>query len=202
MKRLFFFAAAVCVICSGPRARSAEKADPQKSLRVEPLYRELQDMVHQFYPLAVFTTSYDEKTQTEKIHFEYNTMWCFVRVARKNEPGYDIQRVRGPFVGGIWCDATLEKGRYTGTLKGVEEGVMNLGPDFYSFTYAPYSKKLDQRLSVVLRYPGETPAKFLNPLQELFKDFERHVETQKKSDPTQRPVETSKNTESKRNKPQ
>jgi hypothetical protein len=175
MKWFFIFATAVGVFCSGRMALSADKADNKKTFSVEPLNRKLQDLVLDQYPLAVFSTTYDKKTDSEKIHFEFNTQWCLVRMGRKDEPGYDIQRVRGPYVGGIWCDATLEKGRYTGKLKGMDEGIMNLGPDFYSFTYAPYSKKIDRRLTVVLRYPGGTPQKFLDSLQELFKNFERHV---------------------------
>jgi hypothetical protein len=180
MKSMVFFAAVMGVFCVGGWARAADKPDEQKIKTIEPLYQEVQQLVQRYYPKAVLSASYDPKTQAERIHFQYNTQRVWMYVARKDGSGEELKLERGPFVGGIWCDMTLEKGRYAGTMEGLEKGRTELGPDFNNYVIAPYSKKLDRRVTVILRYPGGTPPKFLKQLNALVGDFERYVEKPEK----------------------
>jgi hypothetical protein len=171
-----FLAATMGLSYSAGRALSADDADQQKTKRLEPLRREVQQFVRQYYPDATVTSSYDAKTQTEKVHFEFNTQSFIMRYRDKNGEWQKPVEVRGPYVGGIWCDMVLKKGRYDGDIAGAEKGVTEAGPDFYSHLIAPYSKKQDSHMKVTLRYPGGTPPKFLKQFDELTQSFAQYLE--------------------------
>ena len=129
-----------------------------------------------YYPQAAVTSSYDKKNDADNIHFQYNTQIFMMRFRGKDGQWQAPVEVRGPYVGGIWCDMALLKGRYAGDVAGAEEGFTRAGPDFYSRLTAPYSKKLDRHLLVTLRFPGGTPPGFLKQFDALVKDFESYLE--------------------------
>ena len=128
-----------------------------------------------YYPQAAVTSSYDKKNDADNIHFQYNTQIFLMRFRDKEGQWQAPVEVRGPYVGGIWCDMALLKGRYAGDVAGAEEGYTGAGPDYYSRLIAPYSKKLDRHLLVTLRFPGGTPPEFLKRFDALVKDFESYV---------------------------
>ena len=118
---------------------------------------------------------YDPKSDTETLHFEYNTYKILMRYRDKAGAWGDSKFVQSPYVGGIWCDMKLQKGRYSGDVVGAENGVTEMGPDFYSHLVAPYSKTLDRNMTVTLRFPGGTPKEFLKQFEALAQTFEQYV---------------------------
>lgn len=175
MKRLISVAAVVAVLCLHGWTPPAEAEDRPKPKKLAALCHEVQQLVRQYYPEAIVSVSYDKKRDAETIHFEYNTYPILMRYRDKNGEWEAPKEVQGPYVGGIWCNMTLEKGRYAGTVAGAEDGVTELGPDFYSHLIAPYSKKLDRNMKVTLRFPGGTPPEFMKQFSALVKDFEKYV---------------------------
>jgi hypothetical protein len=154
-------------------------ADDAASVPANPLgrySRSVGGLVKQYYPDATVSVSHDEKLNADRIHFEYNTELFVMRYRNKDGSWQEPQKVIGPYVGGIWCDVVLQRGRYQGDVENAEEGVTEMGPDFYSYLVAPYSKKQDRHLTVKLRYPGGTPPEFLKDFAVLAKDFERYVD--------------------------
>jgi hypothetical protein len=172
MIRTVPFVAVIGIFGLGGWAPAADIADQQQKA-LQPLFQEVRQLVRQYYPRAVISLSYDKKKQGVNIHFQYNTQT--VRVIQKDSPENPVT-VRAPYVGGIWCDMTLTKGRYTGPVANMEKGVTELAPDFYNHLVAPYSKNLDQHMAVVLRYPGGTPPEFLKRLDALVKNFGDYIE--------------------------
>jgi hypothetical protein len=165
--------AAVGVLCCCGSVLADDNADQQKK-RLEPLLREVQKVVRRYYPGAALSLGFDEKRHGGKVHFQYNTLSYMMHDGDGNDPDRLVE-VRGPYVGGVWCDMILVKGRYAGTVPNVEKGVTQIGADFYNRLLAPYSKTLDSHLLVVLRYPGGTPPEFLKRFETLVKDFEKYV---------------------------
>jgi hypothetical protein len=186
MKYLFFLVAAIGFLGSGGWVLAADDADQQPKQQQQqprkqilaPLLGEIRPLVRRYYPGAAFSASYDKKRRGENLHFQYNTLSFIMKDGDRGGEG--LVEVRGPYVGGIWCDMTLVQGRYKGPVKDIEKGVTQYGADFYNYLFAPYSKDLDRHLLVVLRYPGGTPPKFLNRLKTLVKDFDKYVKKPKK----------------------
>jgi hypothetical protein len=147
----------------------------KKSKDLELLRQEVGRLVHRYYPDADVASYYDPKSKTDKIHFEVNTQIFFMRFRGDDGQWQKPVPIRGPYVGGIWCDLELVKGRYRGKLPDAEEGTTALRPEYYSRWVAPYSKKLDRHLMVALRFPGGTPTAFLKRFDALVKGFEGSV---------------------------
>ena len=156
-------------------AAEDENADQQNSKNLEPLRQAVRELVLKYYPKGVISSAYDKKSDTDNIHFQYNTMICVTRSRDRDGQLHVVGKVRGPYVGGIWCDMALVKGRYAGDVADAERGFTRPGPDFFSRVIAPYSKKLDRHLRVTLRFPGDTSPEFLKRFDELVKDFENYV---------------------------
>jgi hypothetical protein len=180
MRRTICIAATIGLATLGGRALAAEddNADQRQSKNLEPLYRAVRELVLKYYPQAVVTSSYDKANDSDKIHFQFNTQIYMRRFRDKDGQWQAPVPVRGPFVGGIWGDMALLKGRYAGDVAGAENGVTSVGPqyfDYYSRLDAPYSKKLDRHLLVTLRFPGGTPPGFLKRFDALVKDFESYA---------------------------
>jgi hypothetical protein len=172
---IIFVAAAMGVLGWDDCALSAESTEEQAAKIVEPLRREVQRLVRQYYPEASVVASYDKKTGEEKIHFEYNTQTYVMRDPQPDNTSYNRVAVRGPYVGGIWCDMTLSKGRYAGAVKNMEKGITEIGHDFYNHVAAPYSKKLDRHISIALRYPDGTSPRFLKQFEAMAGTFDQYV---------------------------
>jgi hypothetical protein len=175
MKTVVCIAAGLGIFALTMGLSVAEDSTAAKANQLDRYCRQIDHLVKQYYPEATVAASYDEKLKADVIHFEYNTQLFVMRYQDKDGSWQKPQKVIGPYVGGIWCDVTLEKGRYKGDVADAEEGSTEAGPDFYSYLVAPYSKKQDQHLTVKLRYPGGTPPEFLKEFTELAKDFEQYV---------------------------
>jgi hypothetical protein len=173
MKSLISTVAVIVVFCLCGWAAAADNAQQQKK-NLEPLLREVRQLVRRYYPVATVAFSYDKKRQGERIHFEFNTLTYLMKDGSGADPDQLVE-VRGPYVGGIWCDMTLVKGHYNGPVRNVEKGVTQIGADFYNRLTAPYSKNLDSHLLVLLRYPGGTPPEFLKRFGTLVKNFDQYV---------------------------
>jgi hypothetical protein len=178
MKWIAYLIAVAGILNLGGLAMSAEDGVQERQKpknRLEPFSHVIEQAVMRYYPEAVVSSSHDEKSGAETLHFEYNTQSFVMRYRAKDGSWEEPKEVRGPYVGGIWCDMVLEKGRDADKMPDAEEGVTEAGPDFYSRRIVPYSKKLDCHLKVTLRYPGGTPPEFLERFDELAKSFERHL---------------------------
>jgi hypothetical protein len=175
MKLLISAAMIVGIFSLGSGNLSAQAPDQREPQQLASLYRQIEQLVRRYYPEATISLAYDKKRGAETIHFQYNTYPILMRYRDKEGKWEEPQMVQGPYVGGIWCDMALEKGRYAGTVRGAEDGVTEPGPDFYSHLVAPYSKKLDRNLAVQLRFPGGTPPEFMREFSKLVKSFDNYI---------------------------
>ena len=184
MKRCFLgIAAAVWIlILASPAAAQIDVPQkpnpldgPRKPNPLDPYCRKVGNLVKQYYPDALILATHDKKLKADKIRIEYNIQLLIMRYRNKDGTWQEPQPVRGPYVGGIWCDLVLHKGRYKGDIEGAEEGVMQLGPDFYTYLVAPYSKRQDQHMLIKLRYPGGTPPEFLEHFYAMARDFAEYM---------------------------
>jgi hypothetical protein len=175
MKAFFYVASGIGFWALTTGLLAAEDADPSKANKLDRYSRPIGNLVKKYYPEATVSVSHDEKLKADTLHFEYNTQRILMRYRNKDGSWQEPEFVIGPYVGGIWCDVVLQKGRYKGDTENAEEGVTEAGPDFYSYLVTPYSKKQDRHLTIKLRYPGGTPPEFLKQFTALAKDFERFV---------------------------
>ena len=130
-------------------------------------YTELQTLFRKHYPKA---TSHRLK---DKIHFEHDTRVFLVHEPLMTGEWQDPRERRGPKLGGILCDITLQKGPYQG------QAVVPQTFDLRYFTIlllSPYSPKQDAHLTVHLSYPRNVTEEFLKQFAELATDFSKYVD--------------------------
>lgn len=175
MKSTFYLCLAAAAFAFVGPVLAAEAEKPQPPQQLERMSREVARLVKKYYPDAKVSVARNEKTGAETIHFEFSAYPILMRYRNKDGSWQKPVEVRGPYVGGIWCDMTLAKGRYEGDVADAEKGVTEMGPDFYSRLVAPYSKQRDKSMTVKLRFPGGTPREFLKAFDELVQGFEQYL---------------------------
>jgi RNA polymerase sigma factor (sigma-70 family) len=160
------------------------KADPQPALResdntsgrpvaddppnpqLKPLLEEVRKFVEKRYPKATVTL------RGQTIHFEFNTRQFMIHDPDLLGEWQDAHEETGPRKGGIHGDIELRAGEYMG---------MAAVPQTFDKRYftllmtALYSRKLDQHLFVLLKYPRDVPKDFVKELEQLLTGFEKHV---------------------------
>lgn len=176
MKACLFIAVGMASLGLANSAIAENNANQEAVTELEPLRRDLERILRDYYPQAKVSSFYEQKNESPKIHFEYNTQKIITRFRGKDGSWQAPVELHGPYVGGIWGDITLRKGQYTGDLANPEKGVLLAGPDFYIQLAAPYSKTLDSHLLVDFRYPGGTPPRFLQRFRAAIQAFEEFVE--------------------------
>ncbi len=155
----------VCALMAAP-TRAAED-EPLQSPVLKRFYSELRTLFRKHYPKA---TSHLLK---DKIHVEHDTRFFIVHEAYKTGEWQDPWEERGPKLGGILCDITLQKGQYQGAA---------VAPQTFDKRYftvllmAPYSPKRDVHLYVHLSYPGNVSSDFLKEFTDLVNGFEKYVD--------------------------
>jgi hypothetical protein len=162
----------------GSATLAADDEKPQPPRLLAPMSRDVERLVKQYYPDAKVSLTYDKKTDTETLHFEFSCYPILMRYRNKDGSWQEPAEVRGPYVGGVWCDMKLGKGRYSGdadAVENAEKGVTEMGPDFYTRLVTPYSEKLDKSLTVNLRFPGGTPPEFMRKFDDLAKRFDQYL---------------------------
>jgi hypothetical protein len=140
------------------------------------LYAKLKPVFEKYYPSATMTNK-----GANGLHFEYAvTNFDFSTPPR---PGAGAKREnpiqRGPKHGGILCSVYLEKGKYHDqriiSFTPVEGGELaefvNDRKEYRELVLAPYSKKRDAYLWVVLSYPPDATDEFLKELRKVVKSF-------------------------------
>ncbi len=175
MKTLLGVAAVLGGLCWPGWVAAEEAAEKPKSNELDRFARAIDAVVKQYYPEATISVTYDKELKADKIHFQYNTQIILMRFQNKDGSWQEPRKVIGPYVGGIWCDIVLEKGRYDGDTEGAEQGATQAGSEFYSYLVTPYSKQQDRHIAAKLRYPGGTPPAFLREFSEMMKSFEQYV---------------------------
>lgn len=107
-----------------PDQQTADRpaAERQKSKKLEALGGEVRRLVRRYYPDATVVSYYDPKSKTDKIHVAFNTQIYIMRFRGEDGQWKKPEPVLGPYVGGIWCDIELLKGRYAGKIPDAEEG--------------------------------------------------------------------------------
>ena len=182
MKLVVFIATALAASCLAGRGPAADEADSQdadqqkidqQQKALAPLSREVRQFVRQYYPAATVKLLYDKKRQATVLHFGYSTL--NFRMPDPQDSGKTLPDVRGPYVGGIWCEMSMMEGRYKGPVPNAEKGTTRIGPDYYTHLVAPYSKSLDRHMLVVLRYPAGTSPEFLKRFETLVQGFDQYV---------------------------
>lgn len=146
----------------------AAESEKQATYNIAPLYQEVRELVRKYYPIA---TSH---TLNNKIHFEYDTRIFIVHEPYKTGEWQDAREERGPKKDGIMGTIQLQKGPWQGAA---------VVPQTFNKRYfkvllmAPYSKKLDAHIHVLIKYPRNVDKKFLKEITTLLNHFEAYVET-------------------------
>jgi len=120
--------------------------------KVSAIYKQIQDLVKQFYPRAQI------KTSDTGLHFEYKV---------KSEIGYYSNRpVQAPQEGGILGDVSCEAGAYKEKFEAEKRD------GFHTIlTLAPYSKQLDHHVFATLTFPTDVPNEFKEQFTDSVNSF-------------------------------
>ena len=125
-------------------AHADEVADYYASLRV---------FFAKHYPKVTAAAKDDGMT------FDFNTRTFLVHELTKDGAQWqDAAQQRGPNPGGIYCEIQQQKGPYDGQAKTPQTFDRRY---FRVLLLAPYSKRLDRHLHILLYYPQTTDEAFL-----------------------------------------
>jgi hypothetical protein len=141
--------------------------EESQKLGLKGFYSQVQILVHKYYPNA--TSSF----LRENIHFEHDTRIFIVHEMDKMGRWQDPSDERGPKPGGIYCDMSLEPGRFEGAA------MVPQTFDRYYFKVlllAPYSAKRDAHLTARLVYPANVDQEFLKQFTDLVNGFEKYLD--------------------------
>ncbi len=121
---------------------------------------------------TLFQKQYPEVTSTPKdggLVLDYKTRIFLVHERTKIGEWQDAVEERGPNRGGIFCEIVPQEGPYDGQAA---------VPQVFDKRYfkvlllAPYSKRLNRHLHILLSYPDGTPDAFLKQFKEAVGRFE------------------------------
>ena len=121
----------------------------------------------------VFRKHYPEVTSANKdgsLVFDYKTRIFLVHELTMDGRWQDAVEERGPNRGGIYCEIVPQEGPYSGQAE---------VPQVFDKRYfkvlllAPYSKRLNRHLHILLYYPAGTPDVFLTQFREAVGRFEK-----------------------------
>lgn len=120
--------------------------------KVTEMYKQITDLVKQFYPKAQI------KTSDAGLHFEYKV---------KSEIGYYSNRpVLAPQEGGILGDVSCDAGECKDKFEAEKRD------GFHTIlTLAPYSKKLDHHVLATLTFPTDVASEFKEQFTETVNSF-------------------------------
>lgn len=142
---------------SSSASASVESASGASS--VEVLFKEMEDLVKQYYPRAKFTAS------DSKAHFEYKL---------KTEDGYYSGRpVLVPQPGGILGELSVKAGEYIGPDKNRLPSESNDGFNT-TLIMAPYSAKSRAHLSAKLVFGPDVSTEFKDTFKQIVSKFNAH----------------------------
>jgi hypothetical protein len=164
-RSLLLFAALLAALI--PTSARAADEEALQNPALKRLYSEFRALFRKHYPKV---TSHLMKNN---IHFEHDTRAFIVHEPLRTGEWQDPGETRGPKLGGILCDITLQKGQYQGAA---------MVPQMFDKRYfrllvmAPYSRKSDVHLYVHLSYPGNVSSDFLKEFTGLVDDFVRHLD--------------------------
>ena len=130
---------------------------------VDAFYARLGAVLSKHYPQGAISTA------EERWRFDANTRLFMIHEPLKTGEWQDAREQRGPKRGGIYCEIVSESGPYLGAA------VVPQTFDKRYFTVlllAPYSKRLDRHLHVLLSYPGDATKDFLREFTEAVNRFE------------------------------
>ncbi len=123
---------------------------------------------------TLFEKHYHKGTSAPKdggLVFDCNTRIFLIHErARGGGDWQDASPQRGPNPGGIYCEIVSEEGPYNGQAE---------VPQIFDRRYfkvllvAPYSKRLNRHLHILLFYPEGTPEAFLKEFRESVDRFEK-----------------------------
>jgi len=120
---------------------------------------------------AVFTKHYPAVTVSAKgetVTFDHRTRLFMIHAPLKTGEWQDAAEQRGPTKGGVYCQIVSERGLYRGAA------VVPQTFDKHYFTVlllAPYSKRLDRHLHVLLSYPADASKEFLREFTDTVNKF-------------------------------
>lgn len=146
----------ICILA----APSANAADD-----VTAFYASLQSVFIKHYPAV--RVSAKDKTVT----FDHDTRLFLIHEPLKTGEWQDATEQRGPKKGGVYCKIVSEKGIYSGAAEVPQTF------DKHYFTVlllAPYSKRLDCHLHVLLLYPSDASKQFLRDFADAINKFSAH----------------------------
>jgi hypothetical protein len=150
---LMFAALAFNVPIASYAGAEGEKAAAQES-RSSQVYKEVTEVVKDFYPKAKVTQNGD------KIHFEYKV--------RSHIGSYSNRQELSPDLGGILGDIEVKSGEYKGREK--------LPTELNEYVHvvllmAPYSKSANNHLLTRVAYPPDTPIDFLDRIKAVVNQY-------------------------------
>jgi len=127
-------------------------------------YSTLQTLFARHFPKVAATAKNGGLT------FDYQTRIFLIHEHGKGGGWGDAAEERGPNPGGIYCEIVSEEGPYNGQAE---------APQIFDKRYfkillvAPYSKRLNRHLHILLSYPDGTPDAFLREFKEAADRFEK-----------------------------
>jgi hypothetical protein len=131
-------------------------------------YRELQAVFRRFYPQV---TSHHLGSE---MHFEFNTRVFLIHLPAKTGHWQDPSAIRGPMQGGIHCDITIGRGRWSGAA------AVPQNFDRFYFTSrlaAPHDPERDLFLTVHLDTPADVSPEFIAAFTERINSFGRYLQS-------------------------
>lgn len=134
----------------------------QMGPNIDDFYSSVRKIIAEHFPRAT-----DSNTDTT-ITFDYNTRLFKIHEPSKIGEWQDASEERGPKRGGIFCEIVSEAGVYNGQAEVPQ--TFDKGY-FRVLLLAPYSKRLDRHLHVLLSYPADTSKDFLREFTEAINTF-------------------------------
>ena len=140
--------------------RIAPSADPVDS--IDDFYSTVRKVIAKHYPAVAVSNT--DTTLT----FDWNTQLFKIHEPTKTGEWQDATEQRGPKRGGVFCEIVSEAGVYNGQAEVPQ--TFDKGY-FRVLLLAPYSKRLDRHLHVLLSYPADASKDFLREFTEAVNQF-------------------------------
>jgi hypothetical protein len=125
-------------------------------------YSSLRTVFTKHYPAVKMSTK--DKTVT----FDHDTRLFMIHEALKTGEWQEAREQRGPKKAGVYCEIVSESGPYNGAA------VVPQAFNKHYFTVlllAPYSRRLDRHLHVLLSYPADASKEFLREFTDTVNKF-------------------------------